>query len=157
MLDGDFLSIQWPQNRRKIVWLLFSFSPSPTPPSAPPTSATVKPNWHWCLPISQLSADKAQDLHFHFYSAWYVSGSSCRRGWTGRFPPYVGGSYFLKELGLTRPRAKGTHLVAHDLACHNPSSPALILKQQIPHRTNHSCWCSSDLHLTALIPVAHIF
>lgn len=38
---------------------------------------------------------------------------------------------------LTRLRAKGTHLVAHDLACHYPSAPALILKQQIPHQTNH--------------------
>lgn len=85
-LDRDLVSIQWPQTSRKIVWLLFSFSPTHAPPPAPPTSAIVKLNWHWHFPISQLSADKAQDWLFHSYSAWYVSGSSCSGGrwWCGR-------------------------------------------------------------------------
>lgn len=56
--------------------------------------------------------------------------------------PYVVWSCFFspaeeKQRHLTRLRAKGTHLVAHDLACHYPSAPAPLLKQQIPHQTNH--------------------
>lgn len=82
-----------------------------------------------------------------------------------RFPPYVGWSCFLpskkKERGLTRLRAKGTHLVAHDLACHYPSAPAPIPKQQIPHLTNHGRWCSPALQClrgyTRVTPPTYIF
>lgn len=77
-LDGDLVSIYWPQTRHKIVWLLFSFRPALTPPPVPPTLAIVKQNWHF--PISKLSAGEAQDCLFHSYSPWYVFGSSCSRG-----------------------------------------------------------------------------
>ena len=36
-------------------------------------------------------------------------------------------------------------MVAHDLACHYPSAPAPIPKQQIPHQTNQGRRCSYSI------------
>lgn len=54
--------------------------------------------------------------------------------------PYIGWSCFLwskkKERDLASLRAKGTQLVAHDLACHYSSAPATIPIQQILTKQN---------------------
>ena len=153
MLYGDSVSIQWPQTRCKIVWLLFSFSPTPPQPHPQPLQpqplsdwtdtdidTSPSPSFQLTRPKTGFSTPILPDMSL---------GHLGEGGNTGPFLPYVGWSCFLpskkKERGLTRLRAKGTHLVAHDLACHNPSAPAPIPKQQIPHQTNHCRWCSTLL------------
>lgn len=71
-----------------------------------------------------------------------VAEGECASGGGPPPPLYVDWSCFFspaeeKQRHLTRLRAKGAHLVAHDLACHYPSTPAPLLNQQIPHQTNH--------------------